>query len=265
MNDHNLDDLIIDNIDPKNSKTKSFLTILALAIVVLIVAIILTRIVLQEPKNDLALDEAETEMISPELKLQNKEKVDKNSLALENKPKKTVAKPTNPVSEGIKPETIQKTEEKITQAIEEEKKVVAQNVTPMTTQSQADIKQPVSKKVEAEKTETKTPPVKQPSKSVEKPAVAAPKTKTTSKNNVSIPSRIVSGSYYIQVGSYTQIPSKGYLKQIKNSGFDYILTKPNQDGTKKLLIGPYKKRTVADTALVRVRDRINKGAFIVKK
>jgi len=265
MNDHNLDDLIIDNIDPKNSKTKSFLTILALAIVVLIVAIILTRIVLQEPKNELALEEAETEMISPELKLQNKEKADKNSLALKNKSQKTVAKPTQPTSEEIKPETIQKTEEKVAQAIEEEKKVMAQNDTHTPSQNQEDKKQPVAKKVEPKKPETPKTSAKPQSKPVETPAVPVTKNKTVSSSNTSIPSRIVSGSYYIQVGSYAQSPSKDYLRQIKNSGFDYILTKPSQDGSKKLLIGPYKKRTLADTALVRVRDRINKGAFIVKK
>ncbi|MEN8726942.1 MAG: hypothetical protein ABF276_03155, partial [Sulfurovum sp.] len=70
MHDHNLDDLIIDNIEPKNSKTKSFLTIIALLIVVLIVAIILTKILLKTPNgNGLAFEENVTEMIAPELQL----------------------------------------------------------------------------------------------------------------------------------------------------------------------------------------------------
>ena len=78
MNDHNLDDLIIDNIEPKNSKTKSFLTIVALLVVVLIVAIILTKIILKNPDADrLALEENNTELISPELTLQNTNKVGK--------------------------------------------------------------------------------------------------------------------------------------------------------------------------------------------
>jgi DedD protein len=70
MHDHNLDDLIIDNIEPKNSKTKSFLTIIALLIVVLIVGIILTKILLKTPNGDrLAFEENTTELIAPELKL----------------------------------------------------------------------------------------------------------------------------------------------------------------------------------------------------
>ena len=71
MNDHNLDDLIIDNIEPKNRKTKSFLTIIALFIVVLIVAIILTRTLLKTPDNaNLIIEEDTIELIAPELKLQ---------------------------------------------------------------------------------------------------------------------------------------------------------------------------------------------------
>jgi len=72
MNDHNLDDLIIDNLEPKNTKTKSFLTIIALLIIVLIVAIVLTKIILKDPNAErLALEESHTEHISPELTLQN--------------------------------------------------------------------------------------------------------------------------------------------------------------------------------------------------
>ena len=71
MYDHNLDDLIIDNIEPKNSKLKSFLTIIALLIVILIVAIVLTRILLKSPeKNDLVFEQEASELIAPELKLQ---------------------------------------------------------------------------------------------------------------------------------------------------------------------------------------------------
>ena len=78
MHDHNLDDLIIDNIEPKNSKTKSFLTIIALMIVVLIVAIILTKILLKTPhENRLAFEENATDLIAPELKLKETPKSQK--------------------------------------------------------------------------------------------------------------------------------------------------------------------------------------------
>jgi DedD protein len=73
MTDHNLDDLIIDNIEPKNSRIKGFLTIIALFIVVLIVSIILTKIILKESASDSLVEQNETEIISPELTLQSVE------------------------------------------------------------------------------------------------------------------------------------------------------------------------------------------------
>jgi len=75
----------------------------------------------------------------------------------------------------------------------------------------------------------------------------------------------VKNGYFIQVGSFTQTPRARFLSVIKNSGFSYKITPASSTGTKKLLIGPYASRAEVDTALVRVRDRINKSAFVVKK
>ncbi|HSR74204.1 MAG TPA: hypothetical protein VLL31_05130, partial [Sulfurovum sp.] len=106
MHDHNLDDLIIDNIEPKNSKTKSFLTIIALLIVVLIVAIILTRILLKTPDhNDLAFEEDVSEMIAPELKLKERAKTPESkkesaiSRIIENESEATTAETQKTVKE----------------------------------------------------------------------------------------------------------------------------------------------------------------------
>ncbi|MDQ7047570.1 MAG: hypothetical protein Q9M39_08080 [Sulfurovum sp.] len=78
MNDHNLDDLIIDNIEPNQHKTRSFLTIVALLIVFLIVGIILAKTYTDEPKNAvLASEEDHAELIAPELTLQAPAKVAK--------------------------------------------------------------------------------------------------------------------------------------------------------------------------------------------
>jgi DedD protein len=64
------------------------------------------------------------------------------------------------------------------------------------------------------------------------------------------------GSYYIQVGSFSQRPSSRFLSAITNNGFHYVL----KGG--KLLIGPYKSDAAARQALPRVKSKINKGAFI---
>lgn len=256
MNDHNLDDLIIDNIDPKNSKTKSFLTIIALAIVVLIVAIILTKIILKDPNEKVVLQEDATELISPELTLQNTtpkapEKVEsiKETLALEKKEQKKVAAPVAKTKPAVKMPKKETEVVKITKEFSQEQAV--------------DLKKEKAAKLAAEKKVQEEKALKENlarEKELEAKRLAEAKAKEEAAKKVA-----VSNGYFIQVGSFTQTPSSHFLSVIKNSGFNYQITAPSSAGTKKLLIGPYATRTEVDTALVRVRDRINKSAFVVKK
>ena len=259
MNDHNLDDLIIDNIEPKHNKAKSFLTIIALIIVVLIVAIVFTRTILKEPKNtEIAAGENMTDMISPELTLQSSVEVEapkeetKLSTMIEEElttPKKT---------EEIKKETVEIDEEvtvpKKTAAAEAVKKPAAKKETPV---KEAAVKKAPVKPAETEKVVV---PKKQYVKEEKTEAPAAEKVVVPHKKSGS-----ADMPYYIQVGSFAKTPSTRFLNTIKKHGFSYTITPPAANGTKKLLIGPYASRSAADNALVRVKDRINKGAFIVKK
>ena len=80
-----------------------------------------------------------------------------------------------------------------------------------------------------------------------------------------VPTTIPAQTYYIQVGSFTKDPSTRFLSAIKNSGFSYTISPAAANGSKKLLIGPYQDRESVDRALIEVRDRINKSAFVVKK
>ena len=138
MHDHNLDDLIIDNIEPKNSKTKSFLTIIALLIVVLIVAIILTKILLKTPdENGLAFKEDTTELIAPELQLKETPKSQKVkeepslSNIIESKPEAPVVE-TKKTEIVEKPSVVIKKEEpklpEIPKAVETKKEPVLSNI-----------------------------------------------------------------------------------------------------------------------------------------
>ena len=274
MNDHNLDDLIIDNIDPKNSKTKSFLTIIALAIVVLIVAIILTKIILKDPNQQVVLEEDNTEMISPELTLQSVTKKEpakpkstktetvKNELALhteeQTKPAPvTVKKPV--VVEPTKPAEVQPTKVEITKEFSQEATAIAEKEKA---EKLAAEKKALADKIAKEKKAA------QAKKILEEKRLAAQKAKQEeqAKKELQTKKETAAGNgYFIQVGSFTQTPSARFLSVIKNSGFNYKITPTSSTGTKKLLIGPYASRAEVDTALVRVKDRINKSAFVVKK
>jgi len=257
MNDHNLDDLIIDTIEPKNNKGKSLLTIIALFIIVLIVAIILTKTLLKSPENpELVFEENISEMISPELKLQ------------ETPQEVTVAKPTD---EPTLPTII---EEKIEAPREikesEAPKIVEKKSTPKHLDktvilkeeeviTQPHISKPIIKKI------PKQIITKKPKTAVKKPTVKAVKNLTVPPKTSKIPQTTTQGTYYVQVGSFKENPSKRFLSVIKSSGFNYHITSPDRTGYKKLLIGPYKTRAAVDKARDVVRDRIHKSAFVVQK
>jgi len=337
MHDHNLDDLIIDNIEPKNSKTKSFLTIIALSIVVLIVAIILTKILLKTPNgNRLAFEENTTEMIAPELQLKETPKSQKVkeepslSKIIESKLKVPAVETKKPVvieapavvikKEEPKPEiklpeipkvvetkkeavlsnildqeikapvpetkkpvivqeplpTIKEKEAKDAadiaywKAMQEKRKaehiakesltlkeptvVIKEEKTEKVVKEAVQIKEPVKpKKVKTAVVKTPKPVVTPVKKPVKKPVTSKPAPKAVSTTR-----------YYVQVGSFRTQPSSRFVSVIRNNGFRYTI-KRSSDGTKKLLIGPYNDRTSVNRALVQVRDRINKSAFVVKR
>ena len=274
MNDHNLDDLIIPNIEPKTSKAKSILTIIALLIVVLIVAIILTSVVLDDKtENKASLEENDTEMVSPELTLANVGKVKepkaepKLNEIIEEELNKPVKSKKTPVTLDSKPVKVVETEVPAPTTPEPEPEVVKMPVPVVETKSE-----PETKNVAIDNNYEQTPePIEVPE--VETPKVEVPKVVTpvvvpavvTKKPVKNTPVKAVNNAYYIQVGAYKASPSKQLLRSIKNSGFHYTITAPNAKGTKKLLIGPYQDRPSANVALVRVKDRINKSAFVTKK
>jgi len=227
MNDHNLDDLIIDNLEPKNTKTKSFLTIIALLIIVLIVAIILTKIILKDPNAErLALEESHTEHISPELTLQNHSaKEEPHAPAATLNVKESIEK-------IVKPTTVPPLFQ------DEESEKLAQSTIDAT------------EKLSQNKNKNKNK-----NKDKEKEKVASKNTKP----------EVISGDYYIQVGSFSKTPSSRFLSVITNAGFTYKITSASSNGTKKLLIGPYLDKASAVDALAGVKNRINKSAFVIKR
>ena len=239
--DHNLDDLIIDDIKPERNRGKGILTIIALLIALLIVAILMTRVFLGESdQNTTTIEQKQEDMISPDLKLDlsnHDAEADKKELeqlssmmeeTLTEKPAKTINSETVQIDETPKPTTTIPAP-KVPKAAEPEE---AEKVS-----TQEPIQKP-SPKV----TEVPAAPVKAaPAKPVHKPAPSKPK---------------VSSAYYIQVGSFSKQPSKQFLSTITKNGFRYELSKG------KLLIGPYNSNAAARRDLPRVKDKINKSAFV---
>jgi len=67
--------------------------------------------------------------------------------------------------------------------------------------------------------------------------------------------------YYVQAGSFSTQPTKGYLLKLERLGLRY---KVKYSDKYKVLIGAYGHENDARKALKKVREHINSGAFIVK-
>ena len=240
--DNNLNDLIIDDIKPERNRGKGILTIIALLIALLIVAIVMTRLFLGESaQNATTMEQKQEDMISPELRLDvsNQDiEADKKELEqLSSMIKETlIDKPADPT----KSETIQ---------IDEAAQPTTAASKPAETKKvpvQESLKKPSAKASQkAVPTVTKkiTAPVKAvAAKPVHRPAPRKPKAS--------------SGSYYIQVGSFSKQPDKRFLSKITKNGFHYRLIKG------KLLIGPYNSDATARRDLPRVKSKIKNGAFV---
>jgi len=102
--------------------------------------------------------------------------------------------------------------------------------------------------------------VKVAPKKVTKPT----KKKVVTKKVVAPKTRVAtSGSYYIQVGSFSKYkPNKKFLSSIKKLGYNYKYHKVSK--LNKVLVGPFKTSNEAKNARRVLRSKVEPGAFLVK-
>ena len=120
-------------------------------------------------------------------------------------------------------------------------------------------KEPVTKK---EVSQMKESPVKKESlfAKIDTPKKESVSTKEPKSENKTSPS----GTYYVQVGSFTKItPSEKFFGTIKNLGYVYESVKVGE--TSKVIVGPFKNEADARNALKALRKDVVPGAFITTK
>ncbi|SFV70479.1 membrane protein [hydrothermal vent metagenome] len=259
MNDHDLDDLVMDTEPAKNhTKAKNPLTLFALVIIILILGIVFNKNFHQENKNPELFDENMNDFIAPELQLQDSDNTENNKLSSLNTDDETeMPSPDEPSVESLIAQR-QKTPLDRMQVIEmpiertqrtatkESKRTV---VVEKKTEAPVVVKKVIQEKVLERK----------PIKEVErKPLVHKPtQEKQIQHGN--------DRNYYIQVGAFKNDPSQRLLSVITSTGFKYLITEPSRSGAKKLLIGPYSDKSSVNKALKRVQTRINKSAYVIHK
>ncbi|UFH59598.1 D-alanyl-D-alanine carboxypeptidase/D-alanyl-D-alanine endopeptidase [Sulfurovum mangrovi] len=99
---------------------------------------------------------------------------------------------------------------------------------------------------------------KRASKQVDRPATIETKEASSTPKK----GKKTSGNYYIQIASVTKKPDSHYLSKIEKSGFSYKVV---YEKRYKVLIGGYPSRESAQKALPKIRQKFNKGAFIVTR
>ena len=96
-----------------------------------------------------------------------------------------------------------------------------------------------------------------------KPVVKTP-AQTTTTPPTTTPTAAATGTYYVQVGSFTKVtPGDKFFTSIKTLGYAYDSVKVGE--ISKVMVGPFKNETDAREALKAIRKNVESGAFITKK
>lgn len=83
--------------------------------------------------------------------------------------------------------------------------------------------------------------------------------KTT--DDVVIEPNVINAKYYVQAGSFSDVPKKSFLLKIERMG---VLYKVRYSKKHKVLVGPYTREEDARETLKKIREKVNPKAFITK-
>ncbi|MEA2029510.1 MAG: SPOR domain-containing protein [Campylobacterota bacterium] len=229
-----VDNLISDDLKPPKNRLHTILTIIALFIIVLMSTIIATKIILDDSQNDESVLQDPDSLRDPDLIIDETKKKETN--------------------QTLKPETksiydIASYDEVAIESIDSEEATSIMDVEESNGVKSADKSAKTTATVENK-------PKERP---IEKPT---PKPTPKPKPKVHTVPATSNGRYYIQVGSFVEAPGKRFLKIISSNGFRYEIRQ--KGANKQLLIGGYETRSQASKALIDVKDKINKNAFITR-
>jgi DedD protein len=253
MNDHNLEDLIIEDPEPGKKKPKKIVTLIALIIIILISGTMLTKMIFGNGENEgeksvrgseKVVDKELSPITSPiETKTQKRDDEVPDELA----PIDENQLPTPPQEKREKRAPAMMVEELKAPAVKEEKLSLEDKGAKESAHKPAE-KAPIHKSE------------KRVEQKVRKVHRKSPKPSELFKHEKSVGS--VSGRYYIQIGSFSRNPNQKYLDNISKSGYRYITVK--SDNLIKVRVGPYASYEEAKAQLPIIKSKLNVAGFVVK-
>lgn len=158
---------------------------------------------------------------------------------------------TTPAPAKITPKPIVQTAPKTAQPVV--------NTPTIKTAKAAEVKKTPEPRVAASTPKAVNEPVK---KTAEKASAEPAKTVTDSAPKADAKAADTTGTYYIQVGSFTKEPSKVLFDRLNASGLKYT-TVPSGAAT-KVMVGPFQGEKAARDVLGTVKRNIESGAYITK-
>lgn len=274
MHDKNgLNDIILNKSAKSNSTKKILLTIATFAITLIVVVIIMNQI---SGKKKSALPHA-PQMI--EAVVEEAAVKDVTAEAVVQEAETEIQKESIPVIENAIEHTSELTEDAL---VEEEVpqrstaqipdgKDETERIFDAVFEEPVIIEEPDYTTTAKQKTATKPTAAKAEKKQVLKPKPIRPSGKYDAKSKSVVkadkPSAVVSGKYYIQVGSFAKYaPSKAFLDKITKRGYTYTYHKVTRSGKtlNKVLVGPFKTQAAAREALPVIKRSVEPGAFLIK-
>ena len=235
-----LSDIVLEKGDGKTLKLKRILILVAFLILVFLVALASMKMMHKEGGKETSKLILPPEPTTQDVPVSKDDQLFKQVPIIEENPKK----------ESFE-EMIKTLKEKEVQKQEEAKN--KEGTQPATT-PKAETTKPVETKVKEEA----------PKKEVAKPK--EPANTSASTHPAPTASSSADAGIYIQVGAVATNPEQRVLNDIKAKGYEYKLYKTivNGNNVTKILIGPYAKSEDAQSALVSIRDNLNKNAFIYR-
>jgi len=231
--EQDVDNLISGDLKPPKNRLHTILTIIALFIIVLMSTIIATKMILDNSQNDETLLQDPDTIRDPDLIVDETKKKENQTIKPETKSIYDIASYEEGSIDGID-------SEEATSIMDVEGSNSVEN--PKPTQEKSSVE--ANSEPETSEPEPTPEPTQKPQPKVERVPTSS------------------SGHYYIQVGSFVEAPGKRFLSIIEGNGFKYIIRQ--KGANKQLLIGGYATRSQASKALIDVKDKINKNAFITR-
>jgi len=233
MNDHNLEDLIIDDkVDLKDKKPKNVFIIVALALIFIILIIVALKSI-NDKNPKVTPKESETRLSGIVTHREKSNKEESNIAPIQDNENEIEKSNENPSPED---DYLSYQEPTPTPPAPKKEERVSKPVKPAT---------PIHKK------ETKV--VKKTEKPTVSPAKLFKKRENINK----------SGNYYVQIGSFRRMPSDKFFNKIKAKGYTPVVV--NMGGYIKVRVGPYDSYDTAKKRLNEIKERLGILGFVVRK